>query len=122
VWIKFLSIPYRYLYPGIILFCCIGVYSVRNSAFDVLLAAGFGLFGVAARQFNCSPAPLVLGLVLGPIFEENFRRSMTISNGDPMIFLSHPISAVLLVLSVVFALMMTTSGLRKRKQDIANAA
>jgi TctA family transporter len=124
VWIKFLSIPYRYLYPGIILFCCIGVYSVRNSAFDVLLAAGFGLFGVAARQFNCSPAPLVLGLVLGPIFEENFRRSMTISNGDPIIFLTHPISAVLLVLSVVFAVTMTTSGLRKRKrtQETANAA
>ena len=122
VWIKFLSIPYRFLYPGIILFCCIGVYSVRNSAFDVLLAAALGLFGVLARQLNCSPAPLVLGLVLGPIFEENFRRSMTLSNGDPMIFFTHPISAVLLVLSVAFVVTMSVSGVRKRKQDIVAVA
>jgi putative tricarboxylic transport membrane protein len=122
VWIKFLSIPYRFLYPGIILFCCIGVYSVRNSAFDVLLAAGIGLFGITARQLNCSPAPLVLGLILGPIFEENFRRSLTISNGDPTIFLRHPIAAGLLVLFVVFAFAVTMSGVRTRKQEIEQEA
>ncbi|BCJ89600.1 hypothetical protein IZ6_03350 [Terrihabitans soli] len=122
VWIKMLSIPYRLLYPGIILFCCIGVYSVRNSAFDVLLAAGIGLFGITARQFNCSPAPLVLGLILGPIFEENFRRSLTLSGGDPTIFFTRPISAALLVLFVVFAFGVTMSGARSRKQEIEHEA
>jgi TctA family transporter len=119
VWIKLLTTPYRFLYPGIILFCCIGVYSVRNSAFDVLMAAGFGLFGMVARQFNCSPAPLVLGLVLGPIFEENFRRSLTISKGDPMIFLEHPISAGLLALFALFVVIAVVTGARTQKHKLA---
>jgi TctA family transporter len=119
VWIKLLTTPYRFLYPGIILFCCIGVYSVRNSAFDVIVAAGFGLFGMVARQFNCSPAPLVLGLVLGPIFEENFRRSLTISKGDPMIFLEHPISAALLALFALFVVIAVVTGARTQKHKLA---
>lgn len=122
VWLKMLSTPYRFLYPGIVLFCCIGVYSVRNSAFDVMMAAAFGLFGMVARQFRCSPAPLVLGLVLGPIFEENFRRSLTISDGDPMIFIQHPISAALLLLFVVFVVIAVLSGARSQKQKMAEEA
>ena len=69
IWIRFLMIPYRFLYPTVLVFCCIGVYSVSNSAVDVFLAAGFGTVGFFLKRFDCPPAPLILGLVLGPTFE-----------------------------------------------------
>ena len=75
-------IPYRLLYPAILVFCCIGVFSVNNSAFDVVLAAVFGLVGVVFKKLGCSPAPLVLALVLGPLLEQNFRRAMIMSDGN----------------------------------------
>lgn len=103
VWIKLLTIPYRLLYPAILVFCCIGVYSVRNSTFDVALAAGFGLLGIIFKQLRCSPAPLALALILEPVLEDNLRRSMIISNGNPMAFLTHPISLAILMFTVVLA-------------------
>jgi TctA family transporter len=100
IWVRLLSIPYRLLYPTILVFCCIGVYSVNNSYFDVFVAVACGGVGYILRQLGCSPAPLVLGLVLGPILEENVRRSLILSRGDPSVFLSRPISLGLLLLAV----------------------
>jgi hypothetical protein len=92
--VRILQIPYRYLYPAIIIFISVGVYSLQNSVFDVLLVAIFGLLGVALRLLRFHAAPLLLGMVLGPLLEENLRRSMVLSRGDPTIFVHSPISAV----------------------------
>jgi putative tricarboxylic transport membrane protein len=104
LWIRLLRIPYRLLSPAILVFCCIGVYSVSNSAFDVVIAAIFGVVGVVFKKLGCGPAPLVLALVLAPMLEENFRRAMLISKGDPSVFLTHPVSLGILVLTVFLAM------------------
>lgn len=114
VWIRLLAIPYRVLYPAILVFCCIGVYSATNSAFDVLVATGFGLFGYVLKKLDCAPAPLILGLVLGPILEENVRRSLLLSRGDPTIFFTRPISLALLLLAAALVLLITLPTFRRR--------
>jgi TctA family transporter len=114
VWIKLLSTPYRLLYPTILVFCCIGVYSVNNSAFDIFVAAGFGLFGYLMKKLDCAPAPLILGLVLGPILEENVRRSLLLSRGDPSIFVTRPICAGILLLAVGLVVLITLPGILGR--------
>ena len=118
LWIRLLTIPYRLLYPAILLFCCIGVYSVRNSPFDVLLAAFFGFVGVLFKKFECSPAPLILGLVLSPVLEDNLRRSMVISHGDPTTFLTRPIAAFFLLLAVALVAVLSISGIRRRDAEV----
>ncbi|MBD0417354.1 tripartite tricarboxylate transporter permease [Oryzicola mucosus] len=117
VWIKLLSIPYRLLFPAIILFCCIGVYSVNNSTFDVMLAAAFGILGYAFIRLGCEPAPLALGFVLGPLMEENLRRAMLLSRGDPMIFVQRPISAVLLAVTAVLILLLVMPAFRSNRKE-----
>ena len=96
IWVRALLIPFRLLYPAILAFCCIGVFSVNNEPFDVLLAALFGLVGVVFKVLDCHPAPLVLAVVLEPLLEQNFRRAMIISNGDATTILTHPISLAIL--------------------------
>jgi TctA family transporter len=107
LWVKLLSIPYRLLYPAILIFCCIGIYSVNKQGFDVLLAAGFGAIGFVFKKLSCPPGPLVLGLVLGPSLEAYARRALLLAHGDPMVFVTHPISLVMLLaaagLIVLFA-------------------
>ena len=103
LWIRLLAIPYRLLYPAILVFSCIGVYSVNNSTFDVLIAAGFGVLGLIFKQLRCSPAPLALALILEPVLEDNFRRAMIISHGNPTAFVTHPISLGILILTVALA-------------------
>ena len=115
IWIRLLAIPYRLLYPMILVFCCIGVYSMGNSAFDVGLAAAIGCLGYGLRLLDCPPAPLLLGLVLGPILEENLRRALLISRGDPMIFLTRPISLSILLLAVAILVIFALPTLRPRK-------
>ena len=83
IWIKLLKVPYRLLYPAILLFCSIGVYSINNTHFDVSQTAAFGLLGVIFMKLECEPAPLLLGFVLGPMMEENLRRALLLSRGDP---------------------------------------
>ena len=100
IWIRLLLIPFRILYPAILAFCCIGVFSVNNQPVDVMLAVISGLAGVFFKIMGCSPAPLVLALVLEPLLEENFRRAMIISNGDPSVFVTSPISLGILLLTV----------------------
>jgi putative tricarboxylic transport membrane protein len=100
IWVRLLSVPYRLLYPAILLFCVIGVYSINTNVAQLVLTAIFAVFGYILLRFGCEPAPLVLGFILGPLMEENLRRSLVISRGDPMIFVERPISAVLLAMTL----------------------
>lgn len=118
IWIKLLSVPYRLLYPAIVVFCAIGVYSVHNSTFDVGMTAFIGLVGYALIRVGCEPAPLALGFVLGPMMEENLRRAMLLSRGDPMIFLSRPISLSLLIVAVLLLATLVLPSLRSRRETV----
>ena len=96
IWVSLLRVPYNLLFPAIVVFCAIGAYSINNSLFDLWLMLGFGLLGYFFLKIGVEPAPFVLGFVLGPMLEENFRRAMLIASGDFMVFIERPISAVLL--------------------------
>ncbi|GGE52517.1 hypothetical protein GCM10007276_31940 [Agaricicola taiwanensis] len=118
LWTRMLKIPYRWLYPGILVLSCIGIFSINNSTTDVLLAALFGVLGYVFMKLSCEPAPFVLGFILGPMLEENFRRAMLLSRGDPGTFISNPISAGFLLVSAVVIVAMITPSIR-RKKDLA---
>ncbi len=98
LWVSLLRVPYRLMFPAIVLFCCIGTYSVGNTVFDIWVMLIFSLLGVFFYKVGAEPAPFILGFVLGPLMEENFRRAMYISRGDPLVFVERPISALLLLL------------------------
>jgi Uncharacterized protein conserved in bacteria len=117
IWVKLLSVPFRILFPAIILFCCIGVYSVQNSVFDIYLAAAFGLFGYILRKFECEPAPLMLGFVLGPMIEENFRRALVLSKGDFSVFVTRPLSAVLLAIALAMVVLVALPAIRSKRKE-----
>ena len=117
IWIKLLTIPYRLLYPAILLFCCIGAYSVNNNVFDVMMTIPFAILGYAFKKLDCEPAPLLLGFVLGKLMEEYLRRALTISRGDPTVFLTRPLSLVLLIIAaVLLALVFSPKIARKREE------
>jgi TctA family transporter len=117
IWVKLLTVPYRFLYPAIITFCCIGVFTVNNSSFEVLLTAFFGFLGYIFLKLGCEGAPLLLGFVLGPMMEENFRRSLLLSRGDYTVFLTRPLSlAMLLAAAVLLIIIMLPSIKSKRKE------
>jgi TctA family transporter len=116
VWIKLLQTPYRFLYPTILVFSCIGVYSIRNEPFDIIIAAVTGLVGFALRKWNCAPAPLILGLILGPIMEENLRRSLLLSGGDPTIFVTRPISLSILLLAAALVALLALPSMKRRRR------
>ena len=118
IWVYFLRIPYRLMFPGILMFCCIGVYSLNNSAFEVLMTLGFGLLGFVFIRLGCEPAPLILAFVLGPLMEENLRRAMLLSRGDPLIFVQRPISAVILALAAALLVVMVLPAIRKRREEV----
>lgn len=101
VWVKLLKVPYHVLFPVIMAFCSIGVYSVNSNVYDLYAVAGFGLLGYDLLKLRCEPAPLLLGFVLGPLLEENLRRAMILGRGDPATFLTRPISATLLALTLL---------------------
>ncbi len=113
LWVRILRIPYTVLYPAILVFICVGVYSIRNSVFDVVLATLFGVAGYLMRRFGFPPAPLLLGLVLGPFLEQNFRRSLMLSRGDLMVFLERPISAAIIATTIAVAVLMIWSEFRR---------
>ncbi|MBL8705910.1 MAG: tripartite tricarboxylate transporter permease [Rhodospirillales bacterium] len=117
LWVKLLSVPYRLLFPAILLFCCIGVYSVNNSYVDVLLVAVFGLVGYVLAKLDFEPAPLLLAFVLGPLLEEKLRQSFLISRGDPMIFVTRPISLVLLLIAAALLLIMILPSVRSTREE-----
>src|SRR5882672_2766856 len=117
IWVQLLKVPYRFLYLAILLFCGIGVYTVSNSAAAVLLAAFFGVAGYVFTRLDCEPAPMILGFVLGPLMEENLRRAMRISSGDPMIFLSRPISCGLLIAAAALCLLVALPTIRSKREE-----
>jgi TctA family transporter len=117
LWIKLLSVPYRLLYPAIILFCCIGVFSVNNSAYEVGMLAIFGLLGYFFLKLGCEPAPFLLGFILGPMMDENLRRALLLSHGDFSVFVTRPISATLLVLSVLLLLTTIAPSVRRKREE-----
>ncbi len=118
IWVKLLAMPYRLLYPSILLFCCVGVYSLSNQRFDVLLTALFGLLGYVFVKLECEPAPLTLGFILGPLMEENLRRAVLLSRGDMTVFFTTPISGVLLGIAGLLLLITLVPAVRKTR-DVA---
>ncbi len=114
LWISILRIPYHLLYPAILVFICIGVFSIRNSVFDIWVVIVFGAIGYGMRLLRFEPAPLLLGFILGPLLEQYLRRAMTVSRGDPLVFLERPISAVFLGLAVALLVWTLATGLRRR--------
>jgi TctA family transporter len=117
VWVKLLSVPYRLLYPAILLFCAVGVYSSNTTAAQLVLMAGFAAFGYLLTKFGCEPAPLVLGFILGPLMEENLRRSLVLSRGDPSVFIDRPISATLLGVAVIVLLFLILPQFRRTREE-----
>ena len=117
IWVRLLSVPYRLLYPAILLFCVIGVYSTNTNFTQMVMTALFALFGYILIKLECEPAPLVLGFILGPLMEENLRRSLVISRGDPMVFLERPISAILLLLAAVVIALIVLPQFRKTREE-----
>jgi putative tricarboxylic transport membrane protein len=118
VWVSMLKVPYRLFHPAILMFCCVGVYSMNNSVFDVWLLLVFGLAGYAFLKWGAEPAPLLLAFVLGPLMEENLRRAMLLSRGDPTVFVTRPISAAILV-AVVALLCLVLLPAFKRTRAVA---
>ncbi len=117
MWIKLLKVPYRLLYPAILVFCCIGVYSLSNSPFDVVMTAIFGFIGYVFVKLECEPAPLLLGFILGPMMEENLRRAMLLSRGDATVFVTRPLSAALLAISLLLLIIIALPAIRKKREE-----
>jgi TctA family transporter len=117
MWVKLLTVEYRFLYPAILIFCAIGVYSISNAPMDVLLAALFGFIGYTFIKMDMEPAPLLLGFVLGPMMEENLRRALLLSRGEPAVFFTRPISLTLLVISGLLMLMMLAPSISKKREE-----
>jgi TctA family transporter len=117
IWIKLLKVPYRVLYPAILLFCSIGVYSINNTNFDIMQTTAFGLLGIIFLKLECEPAPLLLGFVLGPMMEENLRRALLLSRGDPTVFVTRPLSLIMLLMAVALLLIIIMPNIRKKREE-----
>jgi TctA family transporter len=116
MWIKLLQVPYRILYPAILLFCSIGVYSINNTNVDIMLTVFFGLIGIIFVKLDCEPAPLLLGFVLGPMMEENLRRALLLSRGDPTVFFTRPLSLVMLLMAAALVLIIVLPNVAKTRR------
>jgi putative tricarboxylic transport membrane protein len=116
LWIQLLKVPYRMLYPAILAFCCIGVYSINNTTFDVLMTVFFGALGYLFYKLRCEPAPLILGFILGPMMEENLRRAMLLSRGDPTTFVTSPLSLGLLLAALALLGIATLPAIKSKRQ------
>jgi putative tricarboxylic transport membrane protein len=119
LWVSLLKVPYRLLFPAIMMFSAIGIFSSNSTSFDVYLGAIFGILGIVWRLLGCSPIPLLLGFVLGPMMEENLRRALQVSEGDPTVFFTRPISLAFLIATVLILIVMVMPAVRKRRDDIA---
>jgi TctA family transporter len=121
LWIKLLTVPYRILYPSILLFMAVGVFSVSNQPFDCFLMAIFGLLGYVCYKLECEPAPLILGFILGPLMEENLRRAMLLSRGDPTLFVNpaeKPISFSFLLAAAVLIAVIALPNIRRKREEV----
>jgi len=117
LWVKLLQVPYHYLFPTIVVLCCIGTYTVNMSSGEILIMTAFGLLGYVFRKLDCEPAPMLLGLVLGPMLEQNFRRAMVLSDGDWSVFVTRPISLAFLLASVALIAAMAMPSIRSRRAE-----
>lgn len=118
IWIRLLTVPYRVLYPAILLFCCVGAYSLNNNVFDIYMTIPFAVLGYAFRKLDCEPAPLLLGLVLGSLMEEYLRRAMTISRGDWSVFVTRPLSAALLAIAIALLVVVFLPAFAKKREEV----
>jgi putative tricarboxylic transport membrane protein len=118
LWVRLLTIPYYVLFPIIMAFCSIGVYSVNSNVYDLYSVAFFGLVGYVLVKLRCEPAPLLLGFVLGPLLEEHLRRAMILSRGDPATFVTRPISATLLLIAVAVLVVVFLPAVRKKREEV----
>ena len=117
IWVQLLKVPYRLLYPAILVFCCIGVYSINNNSFDVLMTAAFGALGYLFYKLRCEPAPLILGFILGPMMEENLRRAMLLSRGDPTVFFTRPLSLTLLLMAAALVVIVALPQISRTREE-----
>jgi len=117
VWVRLLKVPYRLLFPAVLVFCAVGAFSTNNATFEILVVAAFGVLGYFFIKVGAEPAPLILGFVLGPLLEENMRRALVFSRGDPMTFLQEPISATFLAMSAVLLILASLPALRSRREE-----
>jgi TctA family transporter len=116
LWVRMIAIPYHLLYPAIIVFCAIGVFSLNNNTFDVFLMALFGVLGYLFRKLGAEPAPMLLAFILGPMMEEFLRRALLLSRGSPLILITSPISGVMLTLAVVSLVLVLLPAFRKTRE------
>ena len=117
LWVRMLTVPYHLLYPAILVFCAIGVFSLNNSGFDIYLMAVFGVLGYVLSKLDCEPAPLLLGFILGPMMEEYLRRAMVLSRGDAMVFIERPISATMLAMAMIGLIVVLLPSIRKKRDE-----
>jgi TctA family transporter len=117
MWIKLLSVPYRFLFPAIVLFCAIGVYSTNNNTFDIWMVAGFGFVGYTFMKLGVEPAPLLLGFILGPMMEENLRRALLLSRGDWTVFGTRPLSAGLLAAAAMLLVIVLLPSIKSKREE-----
>jgi putative tricarboxylic transport membrane protein len=118
LWVRLLRVPYRLLFPMILVFCCIGVYSINNTPFDVVMTAGFGILGYWLIKHAFEPAPMLLGFVLGPLMEENLRRAMLLARGDATVFVTRPISAGLMFVAALLLIVAILPMMRKKRDQV----
>jgi putative tricarboxylic transport membrane protein len=117
MWIKLLTVPYRWLFPAIVLFCAIGVYSTNNNTLDIWLVAAFGVIGYLFIKLGVEPAPLLLGFILGPMMEENLRRALLLSRGDWTVFVTRGLSASLLAAAVVLLVIVLLPAVKSKREE-----
>ena len=117
MWIKLLTVPYRYLFPSIVLFCAIGVYSTNNNTFDIWTVGAFGVIGYLFVKLGCEPAPLLLGFILGPMMEENLRRALLLSRGDWSVFVTRPLSAGLLAAGLLMLIIVLLPAVKNKREE-----
>jgi len=118
IWVSLLKVPYRILFPCILVFCCVGAFSIANSTFLILMMAGFALLGYIFTKLGCEGAPFLLGFVLGPLMEENLRRAMLIARGDPTTFVTRPISGGLLFLAALLLVLAVMPMIRSKRDEV----
>lgn len=118
IWVKLLTLPYRFIYPAILVFCSIGAYTININTVDVFMAAGFGLLGYVFRKLDCEGVPLMLGFVLGPMIEEYFRRSLLMSRGDFSIFFTRPISLGFLIAAMVLIVIVALPFIKSKREEL----
>lgn len=118
LWVRLLKVPYRLMFPSILIFCCIGIYSVNNNPADVIMTAFFGFIGYSLRKFDFEMAPLLLGFVLGRLLEEKMRQALTISRGDFMTFIERPVSALLLLIALFVIVLAVMPNIRRKREEV----